>query len=169
MKTRQLCLNPKCVLDLFFLSLIMPALSVLSSCGVEDEPQLEGDNYSIQDIAGNWTATDAGFTSMEEPYKGSLDVIGEGGSLTISIQNNGRFVLTIKLPSEADQVFPGQLGFDEEWLAVSYDDDPGEYEYHFFSLNADKTVLTIRGTGGYDFDDDGVEDLASFSFILDKD
>ncbi len=152
---------------LFCLSVFFSVFSIFISCGGEDDdPQLEGDKYSITDIAGNWTATQAIFSSTEVPNKGTLDIIGEGGSLTFSIQNNGRFVITIMLPGEANQVFTGQLGFDEEWLAVSYDEDPGEYDYLFFELNADKTNLTIRGEGTYDFDDDGMEDLAFIDLVL---
>jgi hypothetical protein len=138
------------------------------SCN-KDEPKLQGDNYSIGDIAGDWTATEATFSSLENPYKGGIDIINEGGTLKLVIQNNGRFTFTIILPGEPDQVTTGQLGFDEEWLAVSYDDDPGEYDYLFFDLNADKSILTIRGNGGYDFDDDGTEDFATMSFILERD
>ena len=112
---------------------------------------------------------EATFSSLDQPYKGGIDIIKEGGTLKLAIQNNGRFTFTIMLPGEPDQVTTGQLGFDEEWLAVSYDDDPGEYDYLFFDLNADKSILTIRGNGGYDFDDDGTEDIATMSFILERD
>jgi len=155
---------------LFFITgvLIICVFFLTCSCN-KDEPKLQGDNYSISDISGNWTAMEATFSSLDQPYKGGIDIIKEGGTLKLAIQNNGRFTFTIMLPGEPDQVTTGQLGFDEEWLAVSYDDDPGEYDYLFFDLNADKSILTIRGNGGYDFDDDGTEDIATMSFILERD
>lgn len=169
MKTQQSHPLLKKIGHLLFFASVLVLLSFIMSCSDEDEnPPLEGDTYNINDISGNWTATEAGFTSTGVPNKGSVDVMDEGGTLTLSIQSNGRFTLTIKLPQKADQVFTGQLGFDEEWLAVSYDEAPGDYEYHYFDLNADKTVMTIRGQGTYDFDEDSEEDPASFSFILMK-
>ena len=168
MKTKNDYLNLKNAGYLFYIFGILTVFSFfIASCG-DDDPQLKGDNYPIDDIAGNWTATDALFSSLEMPYKGSLDVLEEGGTLTLSIQSNGRFTMTIMLPGEANQVFTGQLGFDEEWLAVSYDEEPGEYDYYYFDLNDSKTILTIRGDSTYDFDDDGVEDLAALSFILSR-
>ena len=170
MKTLNHYLTLKKAGHLIYLSAILTVFSIFfTCCGEDDEPKLKGDKYSISDIAGNWTATQAFFSSIEVPHKGSLDVLGEGGTLTLSIKDNGRFTLTIILPGEANQVFSGQLGFDEEWLAVSYDEDPGEYDYMFFELNATKTELTIRGDAGYDFDDDNIEDLASMDLVLKRD
>ena len=170
MKTKTYCLILKKTGYLFYLGAILAVFSIFIACGDEDDdPKLEGDKYSIADIKGNWTATQAIFSSIDVPNKGFLDIIDEGGSLTLAIQDNGRSKLTIILPGEANQVINGQLGFDEEWLAVSYDSDPGEYDYLFFELNDIKTILTIIGDGGYDFDDDGIEDLASMHFVLTRD
>jgi hypothetical protein len=169
MKALNVFQGTKIIAFLLYFTCITILILISGSCSQEDDtPALQGDNYSINDISGKWIAMQAGFTSMEVPDKGFLDVIAEGGTLTITIQSNGRFSMTIVLPQKPDQVFTGQLGFDEEWLAVSYDEAPGDYDYHYFDLNADKTVLTIRGQGTYDFDEDGEEDSASFSFILAK-
>ena len=157
MKTKTYCLILKKTGHLLYLCATIAVFSFFFTRGGEDDdPNLEGDKYSIADIKGNWTATQAIFSSLEVPNKGFLDIIDEGGSLTLAIQDNGRFKITIILPGEANQVINGQLGFDEEWLAVSYDEDPGEYDYLFFDLNDIKTILTIIGDGGYDFDDDGI-------------
>ena len=170
MKTKTYCLILKKTGHLFYLCATLTVFSIfIASCSEDDDPKLAGDKYSIADIKGNWTATQAIFSSIEVPNKGFLDIIDEGGSLTLAIQDNGRFEITIILPGEADQVINGQLGFDEEWLAISYDEDPGEYDYLFFELNDIKTILTIIGDGGYDFDDDGIEDLASMHFVLTRD
>ena len=134
----------------------------------DDEPSLQGDKYGINDLSGMWSATEAFFSSLEIPHKGDLDVIDEGGSLTLKIESNGRFTITIVLPGEPNEVFTGKLGFDEEWLAISFDDDPGEYAYHYFDLNDDKTTLTIRGDGYLDLDDDGLEDIVSMNLVLSK-
>lgn len=169
MKTNNSEHKPAQISFLIFLCFTILTSCFFSSCLKEDEgPSLQGDNYGINDIAGTWTATEAFFSSLETPYKGSLDVIDEGGSLTFKIETSGRYKITIVLPGEPNQVFEGKLGFDEEWLAISYDDDPGEYDYHFFELNGAKSVLTIRGDGYLDLDDDGIEDMVSISLILSK-
>lgn len=170
MKTFNSKLKPARISFLIYLCLTLSALCFFASCLDEgdEEPSLQGDKYGINDIAGTWLAMQALFTGLDTPYKGSLDVIDEGGTLTLKIETNGRFKVTIVLPGEANMVFSGQLGFDEEWLAMAYDDEPEEYYYHYFDLNDTKTELTIRGDGWLDLDDDGVEDYVSINLILSK-
>lgn len=140
---------------------IITFLPFLVACNKDkNEYPLEGPNLSMNDIEGNWKATTANF------YHDTLffDVIAEGGSATLVIQTNGRFTFTIKLPEEADDVSAGQLGFDEEWLAIGYDEYPGEYEYFFIELA--NGILTLRGQTEFDFDGDGTEGPASINLIM---
>ncbi len=157
-------------------SALVRSLIVSSLCGVlvfacsegDDEPGLEGTNYSISDIVGNWTAIEALFISLEPDNNGSLDIIDEGGTLKMSVQSDGKFTITISLPGEPAEVTKGKFGFEEEWLTVSYDDDPGEYDYFYIGLDAND-ILTLRGQGYYDFEDDGTEELTSINLVLEKD
>jgi hypothetical protein len=142
-------------------------LFFISCTGEEDELTLDG-KYKMSDLAGNWTATQALFSSLDQDYKGSVDVIDEGGSLTMSIQSDGKFTITILIPGESNEVFRGLLRFEEEWLTVSYDTEPDDYDYFFIELSVDKSILTLRGEGAYDFDDDGKEDLSSINLILER-
>ena len=142
--------------------------SFLFACQDEEEgPTLNG-KYNMSDLAGNWTATEALFSSLDQDYKGSMNIIQEGGSLTMNVQNDGKFTINIVIPGEPNEVFKGKLGFEEEWLTVSYDTEPDDYEYFFIELNDDKSILTLRGEGTYDFDDDGMEDLSSINLILER-
>ena len=166
MKTNHSKLNPAHFIIICFSCF---AMCFFAACVQDDdEPSLEGDNYGIDDLAGTWLATEAFFSSLETPHKGSLDVIDENGSLTFKVESNGRFTVTIVLPGEPNMTFTGQLGFDEEWLAMAYDDEPDEYYYHFFELNDDKSIMTIRGEAYIDLDDDGVEDFVSMNMTFSK-
>jgi hypothetical protein len=104
-------------LALWFIVVIV-SFTFFGACNKADEPSTE----KVKEIAGTWTATSASFNGT--------DVVSEGGSVTLTIQSNGRFTFTITRPGREDMVFTGNLGFDEQWLAVEYDTNPGEYEYY---------------------------------------
>jgi len=127
---------------------LMASLTIFNACKDDDEPSIE----KISEIAGTWTATKATFNGT--------DVVAEGGSVTLAIQNDGRFTFTIKRPGITDMVFTGKFGFDEEWLAVEYDTNPGEYEYYDISYDADN--LHIGANSEFDFDQDGTDEYVIF-------
>ena len=134
---------------LFFLFFVFIVhLSTFISCSSDDEPSTEG----VSEIAGTWTATQATFNGV--------DVVLEGGSVTLIIQSNGNFTFTIKRPGRNDMIFTGRLGFDEQWLAVEYDTSPGEYEYYDISYDANN--LHIGANSEFDFDGDGTDEFVIF-------
>ncbi len=150
-----------------FLTVITVVLLMGSACGDDDEVPLTGTKYSISDITGSWTATNAFIFSLAAGAQpATVDIVGEGGSLMLSIQSSGRFTLTIKRPSRADEISTGDMGFDDEWLAVSFDDAPGDYSYMFIELDENRSNMTIRGETEYDFDEDGTEELASIDLEM---
>ena len=129
------------------------ALIILFACDKgSDEPSTE----RISEIVGTWTATNATFNGT--------DVIEMGGTVTLVIQNNGKFLFTIKRPGENDLVFTGKLGFDEEWLAVEYDSNPGEYEY--YDITYDSNSMHIGANSEFDFDGDGTDEYVIFFLDL---
>ena len=132
---------------LFFI-LLFTLLTPFVSCDKDDETSSE----NISAIAGNWTATEATFNGV--------DVIQNGGEVTLNIQENGRFTFTIIRPGENNLVFTGKLSFDEEWLAVEYDTDKGEYEY--YSITYDANNLHLGANSEFDFDGDGSDELVIF-------
>jgi hypothetical protein len=134
-------------LALIFIVVIAP-LTFFPACNNDDEPSTEG----ISEIAGTWTATSATFNGV--------DVVLEGGSVSLAIQNNGRFTFTIKRPGRNDMVFTGKLGFDEQWLAVEYDTNPGEYEY--YDISYDEHNLHIGANSEFDFDGNGTVEVVIF-------
>jgi hypothetical protein len=144
----SICLTAKkkTGLVLLFFVVIAP-LAFFVACS-DDEPSTE----RVAEIAGTWTATSATFNG--------IDVVLEGGSVTMVIQNNGRFTFTIKRPGREDMVFTGKLGFDEQWLAVEYDTYPGEYEY--YDITYDEHNLHIGANSEFDFDGDGADEEVIF-------
>ena len=127
---------------------VMAPLTMFVACSDDDEPSTE----KVSEIAGTWTATSASFNG--------IDVVLEGGSVTMVIQSNGRFTFTIKRPGETDMVFTGKLGFDEQWLAVEYDTNPGEYEY--YDITYDAHNLHIGANSEFDFDGNGTDEFVIF-------
>ena len=127
---------------------VMAPHTFFVACSNDDEPSTD----RVSEIAGTWTATSASFNGF--------DVVLEGGSVTMVIQSNGRFTFTIKRPEETDMVFTGKLGFDEQWLAVEYDSNPGEYEY--YDITYDAHNMHIGANSEFDFDGDGEDEFVIF-------
>ncbi|MEM9361053.1 MAG: hypothetical protein AAGA43_00385 [Bacteroidota bacterium] len=124
----------------------------------EDEGEfdfpLEGDTLSITDITGNWTAIFAEFQIRDQPAT-STNIIMDGGSVIINIQNDGRFTSTITFPGEAPTQFSGQLGFSGSQLVLLDDvDEPGDEAFLGIALSSDD-VLEISGILEFDFDGNG--------------
>lgn len=134
----------------YFLILILhfTILTHIVSCDKDEETSSE----NISAIVGNWTATEATFNGVE--------IIQDGGEVTLNIQENGRFTFTIIRPGKNNLVFTGNLSFDEEWLAVEYDTDKGEYEY--YSITYDANNLHLGANSEFDFDGDGSDELVIF-------
>ena len=127
---------------------VMAPHTFFVACSNDDESSTE----RISEIAGTWTATKATFNG--------IDVVLDGGSVTLAIQSNGKFTFAIKRPGKTDMVFTGKLGFDEQWLAVEYDTNPGEYEY--YDITYDAHNLHIGANSEFDFDGDGTDEFVIF-------
>jgi len=139
---------PKTRAVTFLFVAVMAALTFIVSCDKNDNQADE----RVSEIAGTWTATSASFNGV--------DVVDEGGSVTLDIKDNGRFTFTIKRPGSADMVFTGKLGFDEQWLEVEYDTNPGEYEY--YDITYDAQNLHLGANSEFDFDGDGSDEFVIF-------
>ena len=156
--------------NVFMAMLLMGSLFTIAGCdGGEDEVPLTGTKYAISDIMGDWNASAATIANLTGGQPAFVDIIGEGGSLSLSIQSNGRFTLVIMRPGRADETFTGDMGFDEEWLAVRFDGDAADdYSYMYIELNGAMDFMIIRGDSEYDFDEDGTEELASIDLELNR-
>ncbi len=89
--------------------------------------------------------------------------MAEGATVILVIQPNGDFIFTLKYPGEADDVSTGKLGFDGEWLAVRFDDDPEEASFFISLVN---NILTLRGQVELDLDGNGMMDLGILEMFM---
>lgn len=142
-------------------------LFTLISCGDDEEFSLEGTNLSMTDIAGDWTATKAVFSNAATGPGMRVDVVEDGGSVTLQIQDNGNFSTTVTPLGESPETSTGRMGFDEDLLIISFDDEPDEFE--FFGIIHNEPNLAIQGGTifeGFDFDKDGLSEDVNIEFEL---
>lgn len=153
--------------------LFFTGLSILScsSDGDDDEDginfsecSLNGPNFSISEVVGNWTATQANFDIPGTSQQ--VDVVAEGGTVTLNVQSNGGFTLVITENGAAGETTTGDLAFCEDLFTVRYDDAPNEPEILQGSL-VDGT-FTITGPVEYDVDGDGSDDEAFVILRLER-
>lgn len=148
-----------------FLMVIIP----LVSCSEDEGPDCsqQGTNLSISDIAGNWTATEANFFNVATDPIQVVDVVAEGGTVTLAIESNGRFRLTVAESGGPNDVSSGDFCFDEDLLVVLFDGDaPDDWEYFRISLNAGTGNLSISGPAEFDFDNNGTQEAGEISLSL---
>ncbi|MEM7486054.1 MAG: hypothetical protein AAF348_12675 [Bacteroidota bacterium] len=152
-----------------FLVITIVIMSLVACSGDDDAPEfdfpLEGTNLSIADISGNWTATSAEFQGLGVPG-GFIEIVGADGSVTLNIQNNGRFTSTISLPEEGSQSFSGQMGFSGSQLVLLDDvDEPGDEAFIIITLTPED-ILQLSGILEFDFDGDGNFDDTDVDLIM---
>ena len=133
-------------------------LICLQACEEDEGNDLTGSVISISDIQGSWNATRAEFDIAGTGTSMAIDIVAAGGTVTLVIQSNGRFTLTITQTGQTPEISTGQMSFDEDLLVVEFDDSPGESE--FFGIQSTATTLSINGQTEFDLDDDGTDDPA---------
>jgi len=143
---------------------------LLLSCSSDDTDDLVkvGGPFEISELAGNWEATSANFSDGNVNF---LDLIDEGGTVTLTVQSSGRFTLTIDPSDRPSYTTSGEM-FWEKWegqyyFAIEWANYPGDWDTYGATLNA--TTFTINGgfeSGEYDFDNDGNFELASIRFTF---
>lgn len=138
------------------------------SCSSSDEDELTktGPDFSISELQGTWNATSA-FFSPSDPNSQSdgVDIIAEGGTLSIVIQSNGRFTMNFNVAGADPFTVTGEMFFENnEFFAIRFDEDPDDYEY--FGIDYTATTLRINGgpdTAEWDFNGDGEDEPANVS------
>ncbi|MGB5819417.1 MAG: hypothetical protein WBG90_08010 [Saonia sp.] len=152
--------------SVFFILFLLMSFGLGTSCSDdEDDFSLDGPGFSVSDLAGTWTATSAIFSLNAEGPGQSIDIVEEGGSVTLVIQNNGRFTITISALGETPEISTGRLAFDEELLVVFFDDDPDDFDFFVIDFSGNNLSLQ-NNTSEFDFDGDGTDESASISLTL---
>ena len=143
-------------------------LFVALSCSKKDDSELvkEGGPFKISELAGNWEATSAFFTSDNNL---SVDIIADGGSLSLAVQSSGKFTLTIDPVDRDAYTESGEMFWElfegDYYFAIIWDDYPDDWDTYGATLT-DTTFTLIGGSdaGEYDFDNDGTSESARISF-----
>lgn len=125
-------------------------------------------DFNISELAGNWVASTASFNDGGSQ---SIEVIGEGGSVTLTVQSSGRFVMTITPPERASYTVSGEM-FWEKWegkyyFAIVWDNYPDDWDTYGATLTA--TTFALNGgfdSAEFDFDNDGTFESCSISIVF---
>ena len=150
--------------------LIVLTICLTSSCGGDDSGLVkEGGPFEISELAGNWEATSAFFTNKNDNE--SLDIVADGGSVSLTVQSNGRCTFTIDPVDRESYMESGEMFWElfegEYFFSIIFDDFPGDWS----SFGATLTTTTFRMNGGpdsgeYDFNNDGTSESASLGFTF---
>ena len=156
------------------LFLFAPVLAfLLFSCSKDETDDLvkEGGPFKISELVGNWEATSAFFVRDSDNM--SVDIIGDGGTISIAIQSNGRFTLTTNPADRAAYTITGEMFWEEfegnYYFAIEWDDYPGDWDTYGATLSG--TTFSINGsfdTAEYDFNNNGTFESASINMVFIK-
>jgi hypothetical protein len=146
-----------------WLVLFMPLCLCCSSEG-EDDNLTKSGPFDIIELSGNWNATAARFSNSSQ----WLDVVDEGGTVTMSVQTSGRFTMTIAPADRIAYTVAGEM-FWEKWegtfyFAIQWDNYPDDWDT--YGHNYDGLNFSLSGgfgSGEYDFDNDGDFEACSVS------
>lgn len=156
----------KTIFHYLFAVFALVAFISCSSSDDGDELTKEGP-FKISELAGSWEATQAQFSVNTV----SVDVVDDGGTVSMSVQSSGRFTLTIDPIDRPAYTVSGEM-FWEEWqgsffFAIEWDDYPGDWDTYGHTW--DGTTFTLNGgfdSGEYDFDNDGDAESCSLHFTF---
>ncbi|WP_265244063.1 hypothetical protein [Muriicola sp. Z0-33] len=143
--------------------------AMIFSCSTDDDEVIltKDGRFPISELTGNWEATKAQFSVNTI----SVDVVENGGTASMSVQNNGRFTLTLDPVDRNAYTVSGEM-YWEEWnetfyFAIVWDEDPDDWDTYGHTF--DGTTLSLNGganSGEYDFDNNGDMEACSVHFIF---
>ncbi|MBT8185698.1 MAG: hypothetical protein KJN76_12710 [Eudoraea sp.] len=153
----------------FIYFFLISLISLTISCSSDDEEDLltKDGRFPISELSGSWEATKAQFSVNTI----SIDVVEDGGTARMSVQNNGRFTLTLD-PADRDAYTVSGEMYWEEWeetfhFAIVWDEDPDDWDTYGHTY--DGTTLSLNGgtdSGEYDFDNDGDMEACTVHFVF---
>ncbi|NIN71242.1 MAG: hypothetical protein GTO46_04755 [Gemmatimonadetes bacterium] len=117
------------------------------------------------DLAGTWEATEFRFVSTPTPTD-TIDVIAQGGGLSVTVAADASYELTLMLPGEVPEIQSGvALLFGD--MIVMIDEVSPEGSIRFEYGLAGQTI-TLRGEDSIDFNDppDGVDEPAVVELVM---
>ncbi len=161
-------------MNIYKILLLLALTSCITfSCGGDDsEPKLstEGGPFKISELAGNWEATTAGFYRTSDGV--NVDIIADGGSVSLSVQSNGKCTFTINPVDLEAYTVSGKMLWGryegDDALGIVWDDSPDDKSY-FRWIELTNTTFNLGCTsecGEYDFNNNGTTETADLSFVF---
>lgn len=163
--------------QLRYAALAVAAILAIGACGDDEEGPT---GPQIEDIAGDWEATQFVFQSTEDPQLVLPIIEGLDGSFEASIEVDGSFTATIEIPNpQTGDVIMGDLAgtisLDDDALSVSFDSSSDAPALGFDDFSADyeldgDTFTWSADDVDFDFPNDEVEEQvpASVSVVLER-
>jgi len=120
---------------------------------------------TVADLVGTWEATEYRYVSSPTPSD-TMDVIELGGGVDITLDADGWYALTLRLPGELPEDQSGVLMISGDMIYMIDDVDPGDPLIFEFALDGD--TVTMQGEDSIDLDDppDGIDDPAVVELVL---
>lgn len=124
-----------------------------------------GDAVAPEDLAGTWSATSFVFTRVANTSE-TVDIIGAGGSVSITFNANGTYSITFDVGGEMD-TSSGSYAIDGSTLTL----DEGTQDEVSGTIDLSGNTLTLRITSGleFEFNDSGVDEPATLVAVFARD
>jgi hypothetical protein len=120
---------------------------------------------TVLDLGGQWAATEFRFVS-DPGATDTIDVLEEGGSLTLNLVGAGSYIVNVSVPGEPPETERGTLLREGEELVLISEDDPMDPTVFTFIPFGDR--LELEGESEIDFDGDDVDDPAIMEILLER-
>ncbi len=117
------------------------------------------------DLAGTWEATEFRFVSSPTPTD-TIDVIDQGGGLSVTVGADASYELTLTLPAEVPEIEYGVVLLFGDTIVMIDELDP--YGSIRFEYGLAGGTITLRGEDTIDFNDppDGIDDPAIVEIVM---
>lgn len=129
------------------------ALTLMTACS--DATGVEPD-----DLAGIWTANSIVFTSVADPEV-SVDLVTEGATLSITLGEDGGYVLVLTFPDEDDENEIGTYVVDGSTITLN----PTGAEITVFNIARDGDIMVLTNDDEV-FEFDVQEEPATLEVVL---
>lgn len=119
---------------------------------------------TLQNLAGTWSATKLEWT--DNSNGNTFDLIANGGSFTIIVQETGAYTATFKLPGVPTETLTGTIVITGDLLEIVDDSDPSRtITATTFTFTGD-TITFTDPSNSFDFDFDQQPEAATLVGVL---
>ncbi len=145
-------------------TLIAPLLAVTFVVGCSDSIGANSTPEEVSEaLTGTWNATSFVFTNQANSSE-TFDMIANGGSFSLTFSGN-EFSGSFTGPGE-NETFTGTYVAQGTNLILTDDLEPNDPETVGFTVSG--STLTITEDDMFDFDDDGFDEPATLTMVLQK-